>query len=185
MRLLNKGAGDPADAPGLLPTMVTAVAAFHADPNMQIGTGAKLSFVKLNAIDVNGHYSSGVTNIVTYPDLAGGGSVVSKYPNQIALAVSLTTGFSRGPAHRGRFYLPLPCQTIDVNGLITAGSIAPMKPVISTFVAAVNAASANWEVGIMSRKLGAPGARKVTGELVGRVFDTQRRRRRSLVEAYE
>jgi len=37
---------------------------------------------------------------------------------------------------------------------------------------------------VMSRKAGAPTTRIVTGVDVGRVLDTQRRRRRSLPESY-
>jgi predicted peroxiredoxin len=54
----------------------------------------------------------------------------------------------------------------------------------TTLLTSLNAASANWEVAVFSRKQGAAGNRKVTGIEIGRVLDTQRRRRRSLAEGY-
>lgn len=59
-----------------------------------------------------------------------------------------------------------------------------MSESVDTFVSDLNAVNADFEVAIFSRKLGAAGNRRVTGNLVGRALDTQRRRRRSLPETY-
>ncbi|HEY9013483.1 MAG TPA: hypothetical protein VIM84_00255, partial [Gemmatimonadales bacterium] len=48
----------------------------------------------------------------------------------------------------------------------------------------MNASSTEFRVGVYSRKSGAPVHRLVTGVHVGRVLDTQRRRRRKLRELY-
>jgi hypothetical protein len=175
-----------ADAATLLAGVGAAVSAMHTSSVTNLGTGAKLSYVKVNAIGVDGHYldPAGTTE-ATYADLAGGGTVPQTFPNQIAMAVTLTTGFSRGPAHKGRFYLPLFNSNIDAGGLIPAGNAASLSTAIDTFITSINAVDANFEMAVFSRKLGAAGNRKVTGNLIGRAIDTQRRRRRSLVEDYQ
>jgi hypothetical protein len=166
-------------------TAVTnAIKTYHASNSSQISAAAKLSFVKMNLINVDGHYAEATTHEQIVADLAGSGATPSIYPNQIALAVSLVTGFSRGPAHRGRFYMPLPAFPVDAAGLISDEHRDFAVTAATTLLTSLNAASANWEVAVFSRKQGAAGNRKVTGIEIGRVLDTQRRRRRSLAEGY-
>lgn len=184
VRMQNKGGGGLADRAALLPAVSAAILAMHTDPNVQIAGPAKLSFVKANMISTSGDYVEDVSGEIVHADVAGGGGAAQKYPNQVALAVSLTTGFTRGPAHRGRFYLPLPNETLDTVGVITAGALGPTETALEAWLTAMNAAHAYWEVAVFSRKAGAPAKRKVTGIEIGRVLDTQRRRRRSLLEQY-
>lgn len=172
-----------ADAVSLLDDVTTSVQAFHTRAETGIHATAKLSFVKLNAIGTDGHYTQQTTNEQVVADVGGGGGPAFAPPNQICLVVSLLTGFSRGPAHRGRFYLPLPIWEVDANGVISAGQAAGCSDSADTLITGLNA-NANWKVGVFSRKLGSAGHRAVTGTQVGRVYDTQRRRRRSLVEDY-
>jgi len=165
---------------------VTALQAFHTSGNTNIGTGAKLQFVKANAVSVNGQYMDpNGTNQTLLADIPGGGTSQQTFPNQVALAVTLTTGFTRGPAHKGRFYLPLPNGSIDANGLMSASAAIAISGAVDTLITAVNAVDANYEMAVFSRRPSGPGNRKVTGNLIGRAFDTQRRRRRKLVEDYQ
>ena len=186
LRMINVGSvQDPVSAaPGLIAGAKTAVQAMHVAATVNLHTAAKLSFVKLNAVGTDGTYISDATNLVAVADVGGASSGVQP-PNQVALAVSLTTGYSRGPAHRGRYYLPLPVKTLDSGGLIPAADAINVSGATDTFIAALNALSPSWAVAVMSRKVGAPAHRVVTGNLVGRVLDTQRRRRRSMVEDYQ
>lgn len=186
LRLINKGTGAVGDEAGMLAGAAAAVVAFHQRAGTAIGNNALLSVVKLNSINVDGHYSEPGTTQAIYADLPGGASGAGSFPNQVANVVTLTTGFSRGPAHKGRIYLPLPYFALGVGGTITAIAADAVSDSVDTFIADLNAVNAaKWEVGVMSRKKYAPGARRVTGNLVGRVLDTQRRRRRSLVEDYQ
>lgn len=170
----------------VLPGLATAITAFHGSGNTNIGTGAKLQYVKANAISVDGHYMDpNGSNQQILADIPGGGTSQQTFPNQIALAVTLTTGFTRGPAHKGRFFLPLPNGSIDTNGLMTASAAIAISGAVDSLITAVNAVDANYEMAVFSRRPGGPGNRKVTGNLVGRAFDTQRRRRRNLVEDYQ
>ena len=184
LRLRKKSAGAIDSGTGLLVGVSSALAAFHTDTASYISNAAKLSFVKVNAIGTNGLYVGDGTNEATYGDLGGGGGAPQKYPNQVAWAVSLTTGFSRGPAHRGRFYLPLPSCALTTDSRVSDSDATALDGNVTTLITNLNAVNADYEVAVFSRKAGAAGNRKVTGCQVGRVLDTQRRRRRSIPEAY-
>jgi hypothetical protein len=184
LRMYGPAATAVADAGTLMDDVVPVVQSFHTRQATGIHANAKLSFVKLNAIGTNGNYIEQSTNETVLADIAGGGGPAFAKPNQVCQVVSLLTGFSRGPAHRGRFYLPLPIWEVDDTGRISTGEAANCSDSADTFVTALNATNANWKVGVFSRKLGAAGHRAVIGTQVGRVLDTQRRRRRSLVEDY-
>lgn len=148
---------------------------------------AKLQYVKFNRISRTGHYTDPTTNEAIFADVTGaiGGTGV---PNQIALAVSLTTGLGRGPAHEGRFFLPLPAIAVSGDGRMSTaycdGAAADLKTFINALNAIAEGATTGPTVCVMSRKAGAPATHAVTGVKVGRVLDTQRRRRRSLAEGY-
>lgn len=166
-----------------------AVLSYHQRVVTGISPAAKLSYVKANRIDINGLYMDQVTNEYLYPDYAGGGNGGALMPNQATIAVSLTTGFSRGPAHRGRFYLPLPSILLDPDGRISGGSAGALAGSTKTFIEALADVPGldtpeRLKPCVMSRKAGAATHREITGVDVGRVIDTQRRRRRSLNEEY-
>lgn len=184
LRFYGPSASADADAAAMLANCAAAVSAFHTRTASKISNGVKLSFVKMNGIGTNGHYLSDGTNQALFADIVGGGGTAS-IANQIALTVTLTTGFSRGPAHKGRIYLPLPATFVDATGLVPAADCNTISGSVDTFIAALNAVNTAWKVGVFSRKAGSPGHRQVTGNLVGRVLDTQRRRRRSLIEDYQ
>lgn len=167
-----------------------AVLAYHTRATTCIHPAAKLSFVKLNAVGTDGLYrSQSGSHEHIFADVAGAGQLAVQYPNQVALAVSLTTGYTRGPAHRGRFYLPLPACEMDASGRIPPFYQGTVKASTKTFLEAIADvpgidAPNSLTPTVMSRKAGAPAHRPITGVDVGQVLDTQRRRRRSLAEAY-
>lgn len=168
-----------------LTAAANAITAYHQNAASFISVFAKLSFVKLNAVDVDGHYVTNPTNEKILADLGGGSAQAApSFPNQVAWAVTLTTGFSRGLAHKGRFYNPLPIPAVGVDGLTTAGNATSVKNTATTLLGALNAIDPGLQVAVFSRKAGAPTHRLVTGIQVGRALDTQRRRRRKLMENY-
>lgn len=185
LRLAATGGATLVNDPALLTACKDAVQAYHTNINTGISSRAKLSFVKCNLIGTDGKYVAETTLEEVLADIPGNGPAASTPANQIAMVVSLTTGFSRGPAHRGRFYLPLPTFTLSDLGVFNPLNAAAVGTATDTFIAALNAASANCEVAVFSRKLGSATHRLVTGNLVGTVYDTQRKRRRSLVENYQ
>lgn len=169
----------------MMASAVAAVQTFHTAPTSFIHPFAKLSFVKWNQVGVDGKYVFQTTRETILPDVAGGGPSAPIYPNQITIVTSLTTGFTRGPAHRGRFYIPMPAIAVDQNGAILPDRAADVGLSVDTLLAGLNAISADLKVAVFSRKKLAPGHRLVTGNEVGRILDTQRRRRRSLIENYQ
>lgn len=185
VRLIKTAPGtiDPNAGATFIAAATTAVQAFHVRAGSMIHANAKLSFVKLNAIGEDGLYMQDLTTQQVVADVAGGTAFAAP-ANQVALVVTLETGFSRGPAHRGRFYMPMCNAAPDSTGLITTTDRTAIKTSVETFRTALNALSANFQLGVMSRKLGAPAARACTAVSVGRALDTQRRRRRSLLENY-
>lgn len=184
MRMIPTGSGTPVNDPTALTNAATAIEAFHSRGVSYISPRALLTFTKLNLIGTDGKYVDNVTYEHVHANVPGGGTEARTLPNQIALAISLLTGFGRGPAHRGRFYMPLPTMVIGTDGRADPNDITFVKGSANTLITALNATSPNYKIGVMSRKLGAATARIVTGVEVGRVLDTQRRRRNKLVEAY-
>jgi hypothetical protein len=187
LRMSPINSGNVSSAASMLAGATAAVQAYHSQSSggIQINSRALLSFVKLNAITVDGHYKEPVTNESIVADVPGGiVDSAGAMPNQVALAVTLLTAVSRGPANKGRFYLPLPAYQVGADGMIGATYAANAETGTNTFIAALNAVNANFRVAVYSRKVGAPAQRLVTGVKVGRVLDTQRRRRRSLAENY-
>lgn len=180
--------GDEVDT--LLDYYVTKITAFHQRVLSMISSRAKLEFVKLNKIAVDGHYADQGNSHVRFinPPVAGGGPA-SAPPNQVALALTLTTDVQRGPANKGRIYIPLPTCTVTDNGMITPEEATVIMHSFRTLLEDISDTpgiddDATPDVLVMSRKAGSPAARYVTGVRVGRVLDTQRRRRNALKENY-
>lgn len=184
LRFAYTGVGVPGLPAGFLAGVKAAVQTYHTNIYSWTNANALLSFIKTNEIDVNGHYINQVTTGDVYADVPGGVAGVPSHPNQVALAVSLTTGYSRGLAHRGRFYSPLPNMPVAADGLIATAARDQVKTTATTLLTALNAVHADWKVAVFSRKSGAPTHRLVTGIAVGRAMDTQRRRRRKLTELW-
>lgn len=184
LRMQPVGQGVAGNSQTRLDAAATAIEAFHTRGISYISPRALLTFTKLNAIGTDGKYVANTTMEHIHANVAGGGTVERTPPNQIAVVVSLTTGFSRGPAHRGRFYVPLPTMVVGGDGRAAQGDVDFVKQSATTLLTALNGIDAGFKVAVMSRKLGAAIGRNVTGIEVGRVLDTQRRRRNKLAEAY-
>lgn len=166
-----------------------AVQAFHTRATSHISGWCLLTFVKANIVGMDGRYVDNITHEHVFTPTPGD-SVSPLYPNQVALVASLTTGLARGPAHRGRFYMPLPAIALEPStGAIAVGGAIDVAGSVKTFIEALSDTpgidiASDVNVCVMSRKTGAAATHKVTGVEVGRVLDTQRRRRRSLDEQY-
>jgi len=172
-----------ADAQSLLPGLVTALSAYHARATTLVHASAKLSYVKCNAIGVDGHYSSQITYETVVADVAGG-STSQCPPNQVTMVVSWLTAFSRGPGHRGRMYVPLTATNLDTDGSVFAANVTGAKTSANTLLTAINAINPDFKAAVFSRKAGAATSNDITTASVGRILDTQRRRRRSLLELH-
>jgi hypothetical protein len=171
------------DAPQEVPAgMVSALSTYFAGE--LINNKAKMKLVKFNLIGVDGHYANqGTTVLHEYTTPIAGASPSPIPPAQNALAVSLRTPIGRGRAHAGRFYLPLCSATIDADGHINAGQRDAELVRVTTLLNALNAASGNWKLGVVSN-LGIGEENLVTHARIGRTMDTIRSRRTKIPEAY-
>lgn len=180
---VNTGPWPLTDSADMLAAAVTAIKAFHGRANSKISNYCQLQYVKLNPIATSGLYAQSTTNEAVFADWGGIGTE-TRYPNQIALVATLRTAVSRGPASKGRFYIPMPSMFVGTDGLITDSDADGVAASATQLLTDLNAIRTNYAVAVHSRKLGAPAQRPVTSIVVGKVLDTQRRRRRSLIEGY-
>lgn len=176
----NTVAGDvPDDVPA---GIVTALQVFHQGTD-RISQYAKMNSVKLNLIGTDGRYARNDTVEHEYaPPISG--SVSFAIVPQVALVVSTLTGFRRGLAHAGRFYLPLPGEGVDSTGAINPTFVLNTATAAATLIRACNTAlGSSWSAGVVS-DIGPGAERRITAVKVGRILDTMRSRRSSLVEDY-
>lgn len=117
---------------------------------------------------------------------------------QNTLVATLTTAVPRGYASKGRIYPPPQFYNVNNDGLISANDALDAANSIKSLITNLNAVETIGNVIVASRGKGvvafdAKGKRSytwpnqgvqrnVTGVEVGRVVDTQRRRRRQLLE---
>lgn len=165
------------------------VSTWHSSAGASIHSSCKLTYVKLNYIDINGHYYDPTTHEYVYPTPVAGATSSPLLPSQCCVVVSLVTGLDRGWAHRGRFYSPAPAITLSpVDGLMDTTKATSIGAAAKVFLESLSdypgldpPTSPNAVV--MSAK-GTGATHPVTGVEIGRVIDTQRRRRNALKEQY-
>lgn len=133
----------------------------------------------------------------TVSPLMDGGGTSGALPAQISLAMTLTSELQRGTGSKGRMYLPginTAVQTTD--GHLISSYVATLSNNFKTFLDSVNtAAGTSGKLILASKGHKIPGpipndylggvSAWVTGCRIGNVYDTQRRRRNGLTEAYE
>ena len=158
----------------------TALRAWFVSPAARHTPQAFLEFVKLNAVNPEtGKYASQAQTIVHVSPVGGGGGTGPQAP-QLTVAVSLMTGVSRGRGHIGRIFPPNSTAfALGADGRISIAEQGQIAEAARTMIAAVNAVGAP-KVVIFSKV--AQTVTPVTAVAVGRVIDTQRRRRSSLAE---
>lgn len=156
---------------------------FFGRSDTGISAAAKLKQVKLARIQANGKYD--VDPKIWTGSVPGGRSSANIYPPQISLAVSLVTA-TRGPSGKGRFYLPMPNWTLDSNTMeIASGDRDLCQASVVQWLNDLNNEPGTDILGLGVVVASTKGHNhRVNGVRVGRVFDTIRSRRRSLVENY-
>jgi hypothetical protein len=150
-----------------------------------IASHAKLTLVKANLVGEDGHYvDPRQTHFVEYVSgIAAAGGSADLLPPQCTLAVTTVTGSKRGPAHAGRWFPPALSSSIGTDGLVPIATATDIATVSARFINALDAVDPDWKPAVVS-KVGTGWGQEITGVRVGRVVDTQRRRRSSLVEGY-
>ena len=148
-----------------------------------VGSLAQLSWCKLALIAEDGSYADEPVAFETTP---ANPPATTTLPPQCAYVVSLRSGLGLGRANYGRFYVPTPTWSPGQNaGLATEAQAASARTAAKTMLRDVEAdlqvQLSSIRLAIMSN-LGL-GQTKLVQEIgVGRVVDTQRRRRNKLNE---
>ena len=157
-----------------------------AQSDRRYSTATSLEWVKLAVIDTDGDYAG---NAKTHAQKTTGiAATPGPPPPQIALVVSLWDGQTIGTGHHGRFYLPAPCDTVTVLEPTTGKMSQAVADVIrgavrtalQTIQGEVSTLAVPAQLAIMSQGQAGPKSNLVTQIGLGRVFDTQRRRRNQL-----
>jgi hypothetical protein len=149
----------------------------------QISSDAVLQWVKMNWVSPEkGLYINNWTNRHDFTPAISGGGTTRHYPNQVALALTLSTEYTRGLAHQGRVYLPSPTATVDsLTGVMSEGQSQSQGELFATLITALNAVDPARTVQVMS-KVRTGAAHDVVSVNCGRVLDTMRSRRSKLLE---
>nr|CRY96729.1 hypothetical protein [uncultured prokaryote] len=167
--------------------MYQDVFTWFTDSDARISNVARLDFLKANIINAQGRYMS-QENTREWRPPTGPVGTVGPGPYQDTLVVSLLTDANRGRAHRGRIYPPTGQFVVAPSGKITTelrdGVANAAQELLDNLNNQTGIDVNNFRV-VVASDLGNPGPiRDVTQIAVGNVVDTQRRRRKSLVEDY-
>lgn len=163
---------------------------YVSNPAGVFHTRARHAWTKFNPINSAGDYESPSTTVRF--DTVGALPAGPKTPGvpQLAIAVSHLTARQRGPASRGRHYVPTGPGTVDSTTGRMSSTIAneAVNAAATFFTNLNNAAGIDLPggpvVNVISN-VGQPGPHEqVTQVAVGNVYDTQRRRRNEMPEIY-
>jgi len=128
-------------------------------------------------------------HLFPFETVKGTGTI--RFPPQVSLVIT-SVAVNRGPAKKGRFYLPGPADAINSDGRYTDAQAAAYRTLASTFTKAVSDAI-DYPLGESSEGLniseGPPGSTTGTKQTIehyecGRALDTLRNRRKSLLEEW-
>jgi hypothetical protein len=183
------------DAAAMVAQANTKVRAYLTSMGQLINGAAYHGFTKLNGIASNGRYTNQATTEIQHTPPFRLQSIAPT-PFHLATVVTLDTGVKRGIASRGRYFLPTRAQDVDMDGAVTVAVSQALADTARAFVTALGTwtgvpSGTAWGAAVVSggsqTGLSAPGSllwRPVTGVRVGRVQDTQQRRRVALEEKY-
>lgn len=171
---------DDADLPDNPAAYGPAIQAFFTEANTKHAKGASLTWVKFNEIDpLTGRYlMSSDSHTYLYPAPVVTANSTDG-PPQLAWTMSLHSMLTRGRGSKARFSLPF-SGLVGTDGKASVTSVDNAAIALKTFVNAVNAANTGAHVVVFSKI--ANTVTDVTEVAVGRVIDTQRRRRKNLTE---
>lgn len=164
-------------------TLQSALLGFLLDSRAGFTTAAKLTYIKANGINpLTGKYIAGDTREFVVSPAQQLGNAGEPAPAQMAVCVSLGTDLARGRSSKGRFFIPTVSRIIDASGRITTTSAQDTATSAAEMITKINALGSHKVV--VWSKIGQQ-AEPVTHVRVGRVMDTQRRRRSSMSEDYQ
>ena len=181
---INGSTGAPV-TPATAATLATAIAAVAVDVNLKLAmaAGTNVTGCRVEARSLSGTLESQAEAVKGTPD-AGTGTAV--HPYGTAIVLSLRTPGAGGSA-RGRLYWPATGQGLNPADYRLSTSNATnllggFKTYLSALEAAIKVTLPEANLTVWSRKT--TNFFNVTQLQLGNVLDSQRRRRDTLVEAY-
>ena len=174
----------PTDAQ--MTSLDSAFSALFADAALSTSGAVRYLGCKVAPQDVNGLYgNTGVAKEKIRATPQALPTTATGLP-QATVVATLTTATPRGRANEGRMYLPATWKVASADGRISSGDATAIATAVVTFINAVDAVGLG-AVSVFSKGnlLTPAGAvRDVKGVRIGRVIDTQRRRRNRIAEMY-
>lgn len=170
------GGGFLDDPQGYANSLVTPLKTWFASA-ADLANDATLTWVKVNNINAAGKYNDPVTHRADIPPQVGSG--IPKAPQFCCIALTLETGFLRGPAHRGRIYLPnyvysfTGSQTSAANVALVLAAGKRLMQTLQTPGGGATPASTP----VVVSKLGSGAVRPITGLSVDNIYDYISRRK--------
>jgi hypothetical protein len=182
LRVSSDGGGSTVDPEVYLGEVAPLLATWFSTAANNIPTIVSLEFLKANHIGADGKYSDpGVSHTHDFSGVTGGVGTISA-PAFNTIAITWETAVMRGPAHRGRIYLPnfsIPVLGTAPDHISNAARDAVRdsgKTLLAVFKNAASTTSgASPNPGIYSN-IGA-AVHQITGVSCDNVYDVQRRRK--------
>jgi hypothetical protein len=143
-----------------------------------------LEDVRVYNIDTEGHAVD--DTVISEGTPVSGTTTQDRHPWQCSTVLTLEAG-TRGQGRFGRIFLPPQGIEIKSDGLMDPSASAAAWGSAQTLLAALSnrpTIDAGWGLVVAGRTGTSGTLREVTRIRMGRVMDTQRRRRRSLKEQY-
>lgn len=179
--------GDSEPTQGMVDAAFTAAKSWYSAASTAGGyfpTSDSITFAKLAVVNPDGKYPSDFVPLVSTGAAATGGfSGAVIFPPQIACVATLRTDVPRGYANSGRVYLPRTGIALQTDSTITTANATNIATLFAGFIRDLNNIAGLGRVLVLSKVQPAGGSHAVTRVEVGRVLDTQRRRRRAIPEA--
>lgn len=161
-----------------------AVTEFFNAPALPWQKNSSLEYIKFNEINsLTGKYVEATSHTfnLNSPPFRGGAAMGVP---QVALAVGLTTPRARGRGHAGRMYIPAGIinSSFPADGRLTVAEAGGCAGALVNFINACNSVDLATDVVVFSKA--DQTVTQVTGARCGRVYDTIRSRRTSLLEEH-
>jgi hypothetical protein len=182
-----------ADSGAVTPVMASAIGAMWQTFFTGASNGVNFRYLttQVKAARMNADGTTDVDNVEywTPSGTVAGGETGVPHPPQITLAATLTSSNVRGPASKGRMFLPGVHIAIGSDGRADSGALGTTATAFNTFLSQVNGSvDVPDHLILVSTESVIPlrdsQNKRVEHVKFGNVFDTQRRRRNGLTEVY-
>lgn len=158
---------------------------FFKNAQTKISSRYRTVSIKANLIGTDGKQLTNPTQEYFYPAPIIGSNVGTPAAPQLTVVASLRTDVPRGDATHGRMYLPGISENLDSDARLPAAAVSAIALNMKTMIDGINGQTGGGglRVSLASAK-NSGTVRQVSKVLIGNLYDTQRRRRNALTEAY-